>query len=161
MEDKDEILKVVKEGFAEVRQQFARIDQRFASVDQRFESMDQRFESMDQRFASIDQRFASIDQQFATLRKEFAEQLDMQTTAYRIDLEAGLTRVREALHSRINGVEIKLEKLDDHVGLVGENVANVKNELAAYHARIEAPVEQRVSALEVRVSGLERKNKPS
>ena len=203
MEEKEDILKVVKEGFAEVRQQFAKVDQQFAKVDQQFAKIDQQFAKVDQQFAKVDQQFgmvdqqfgmvdqgfaevrqqfakvdqqfanvdqgfaeirqqfARVDQQFASLREEFAGQLEIQSTAFHTELNAGLMGVRKVLHSRIDGVEIKLEKLNDHVGLVAENVANVNKELAAYHARIEAPVEQRVSALDVRVTRLEGKDKPS
>ncbi len=139
MEEKNEILAVMKEGFE-------RIDQRFARVDQQFERIDQRFEH-------VDQQFARVDEQFLTLRREFSEQLDGLSDGLHLELKAQVARLEE----KIGGIGVDVEKVDAKIGLLGENVANVMTQLRRYNATVEVPLEKRVTHIEERVLALEQK----
>jgi archaellum component FlaC len=132
MEEQNEILTVVKEGFARVNQQFERVDQQFERIDRRFEQ---------------------IDQQFRSLRTEFAEQLDGISDALHAEVQAHGAKVVQ----RVESVRALIEKVDSKLGLVGENTANVMTEIRRYHTNVEIPLEQRVEKLEGRVWTLEQK----
>jgi hypothetical protein len=125
MEETNDILTAVREGFARVDQQFARVDQQFSRV----------------------------DEQFLTLRREFADQLDGVSNGLHLELRAH----KKALLERVEAVRVGIEKLDSKIGLMGENVANVMEEISRYHSAVEAPFETRVIKLEGRMWALEQK----
>ena len=104
-------------------------------------------------FARVDQQFARVDEQFLTLRREFAEQLDGVSDGLHRELKAQSKKLLE----RVAEVRASVEAVDSKLGLVGENVANVKTEIGHYHETVETPLETRVTTLEGRVWALDQK----
>jgi archaellum component FlaC len=89
---------------------------------------------VDDGFARVDQRFARVDQQFEELRKEFHDELD----------------------EKIRETHVLIEGLRSDMAAIGEGVSNANEKLDAPQG---LPVEVRVSALEVRVTRLEKKRR--
>lgn len=99
-------------------------------------------------FTQLDQRmtagFTRVDQQFASIRKQFTEQLDGVSDALHAETRAlGLLIEEKAAEAKMAD-----EGLDRKMGLLGENLGNVRTQLAQYHHRFEAPLEARVVNLE-------------
>lgn len=139
MEEQNEILAAVKDGFRRVDEQFANVNERFAQVDE--------------RFAKVDERFAKMDEHFRTLRRELAEQLDGVSDS----LHAEVRTHGEKVVQQVESVRALIERVDSKLGLIGESTAHVMTEIGRYHTNVQAPLEQRVVKLEGRVLALERK----
>lgn len=105
------------------------------------------FKRIDERFTGVDERFTRIDQQFTKLRREFSEQLDGMGDG----LHAETRALKELIVKKANEGRAAVEALDSKIGLLGENVGNVRTQLAQYHHRFEAPLEARVTKLEAQV----------
>jgi DNA anti-recombination protein RmuC len=141
MEEKQEVLAAIKV----LGQQFTQLDQQFTSLDQQFTSLDQR----------IIDGFNRVDTQFATLRQEVAEQLDGVSDA----LHAETRALRQLIEEKAAEAKIADEGLDRKMGLLGENLGNVRTQLAQYHHRFEAPLEARVVKLEAHAWAADQKKK--
>jgi hypothetical protein len=137
MEEKEEILAAINA-----------LGQKFTGLDQKFTGLDQKFTGLDQKFVGLDQKmtdgFNKVDAQFADLRREFSEQLDGVSDA----LHAETRELRLLIEARAAEAKIANEGLDKKMGLLGENLGNVRTQLAQYHHRFEAPLEARVVKLE-------------
>ena len=94
------------------QEQIAHFERLFSSLSQR---MDQRFDAVDQRFDAVDQRFDAVDQRFDGVD----QRLD------KVEIEA-----REA--------HILIEGLREEVKMVAEGVADVREELQAHKAEVNA-----------------------
>ena len=91
--------------------------------------------------------FTRVDQQFASIRQQFAEQLDGVSDGLHLEMRALKLLIEE------KAAEAKMadEGLDRKMGLLGENLGNVRTQLGQYHHRFEAPLEARVVKLEAHV----------
>ena len=145
MEEKQEILEAVKDAFT-------KLDQKFTGLDQKFTGLDQKFTGLDQRM--ID-GFDKVDAQFADLRKQFAEQLDGVSDA----LHAETRALKLLIEERAAEAKMADEGLDRKMGLLGENLGNIRTQLAHYHHRFEAPLEARVVKLEAQTWAADQKKK--
>ena len=131
MEEQNEILTAVREGFARVDQQFARVDQQFAQVHQQFAQVDEQFARVDQQFARVHQRFAQVDEQFQTFRAE--------------------------VDGKFAELRTEIQKVGDDARLAHVHIENLRHDLHIFDEGESSPLEQRVSALEVRVTKIEHK----
>lgn len=114
MEEQNDILAAVKEGFARVDQQFARVDEQFSTGLRELRS------ELDEKFEKIDTRFEKIDTDLATLRSD-------------------------------------LKKVGEDARLAHVQIENLRHDLSIFDEGGATPLGRRVSALEVRVTKLERK----
>ena len=103
-------------------------------VDELSTRVDTGFARVDERFARVDERFANVDEQFVALRTEFRAELD----------------------EKIRHTHILIEGLRADMASVGEGVNDMNEKLGAPQS---APLDVRVSALEVRVTRLEKKRR--
>ena len=136
MEEKEEILAAVKDAFTKLDQKFAGLDQKFVGLDQRM----------------ID-GFDKVDAQFADLRTQFTEQLDGVSDAFHAETRA----LKLLIEDKAAQAKMADEGLDRKMGLLGENLGNVRTQLAQYHHRFEAPLEARVVKLEAHAWSEEKK----
>lgn len=127
MEEKNEILAVMKEGF----------------------------ERIDQRFERVDQQFAKVDEQFKTLRHEFAEQLDGVSDGLHLEFKAQSNKLLERIESvraTIEQFDSKIGLMGENVANVmteiGRYHATVETPLETRVTTLEG----RVFALEERKS---------
>lgn len=134
MDENNEVLVAVREVVKKVDEGFARVDQQFAKVDEQFAKVDERFAKVDERFARVEERFAKVDEQFVSFRSQISKDLD----------------------EKIRHTHLLIEDLRRDMASVGEGV-NVMNE--KLDGPQDAPLDVRVSALEVRVTRLEKKRR--
>ena len=114
-------------------------------------------EEKNEILSAMREGFARVDEQFLKLRSEFSTQLDGVSDGLHHELRTQLVAQRTVLGDKIDGVGIKLEKLDSKLDIVAENVANVMQEIRRYHDAVESPLETRVTKLEARTWLLETK----
>ena len=110
------------------------------------------FEQLDERMAA---GFSKVDQQFATIRQQFAEQLDGVSDG----LHAEMRALTALITQKANEARAADEGLDTKIALLGENLGNVRIQLAQYHHRFEVPLEARVIKLEAQVWATDQKKK--
>ena len=158
----DQLQRVIENGFRELR---AELDEKFGKVDARFEQVDARFEQIDARFEQVDKRFEQVDARFERIDSRF-EQIDTRFDQVHADLRQ--------IHAELEQVDARFERLEDEVGGIRREVKEAGDRAHLAHVAIEGlrhdlgifneadsdgPLERRVSALEVRVTTLERKGK--
>src|SRR5689334_6134323 len=100
-------------------------------------------------------RFDGVDGQLVTLRREFAEQLDGVSDGIHLEIRA----LRKVVEQRAAEARVGDENLDKKMGLLGENLGNIRRQLAHYHHTFEAPLEARVVKLEAHAWTLYQKKK--
>jgi hypothetical protein len=122
------------------------------AVNESFKKLDQK---MTEGFAKVDQRFKAVDQQFSLLRKEFAEQLDGVSDGLHLETRA----LKEVIIDKANEGRMAVDAVDKKMGLLGENLGNIRTQLAQYHHRFEAPLEARVVKLEAHAWAHDEKKK--
>ena len=110
-------------------------------------------EEKNEILAAIQQMDVRMNAEFASLRHQFSEQLDGVSDGFHLEMRALKTLIVEKAHESA----VADEKLDSKIGLLGENIANVRTELARYHRAVEVPKEERLNTLEARVFKLEQK----
>jgi uncharacterized phage infection (PIP) family protein YhgE len=134
---------------------FKRIDERFNEVDSRFNQVDSRANQVDSRFNEVDSRFNKVDEQFGSLRKDFSEQLDGVSDG----LHAETRALKQLIVEKANEGLVAVENLDKKMGLLGENLGNIRTQLTHYHNTFEAPLEKRVTTLEAHAWALDQEKK--
>jgi predicted transcriptional regulator len=113
-------------------------------------------EELGRQSGTIRKEFAEeLGGQFATLRRQFAEQLD----GVNDGLHAETRALKELIIQKHNEALATNEGLEQKLGLLGENLGNIRTQLAQYHHRFEAPLEARVVKLEAHAWAADQQKK--
>ena len=141
--DTNQLLVVIEKGFADARRE----------LDERFSKVDERFSKVDERFSKVDEHFSKVDEHFSALRSELDEHFE------RIDERFDQVDRRFAkVDERFDQVGRRFAKVDDYAGQTKMLVEDLRDKLKFVDDMPE-PLAKRVSALEVRLTKVEKRRK--
>jgi archaellum component FlaC len=141
MDENNEILTAVKQGFE-------RIDQRLGRIEGDMSGLTTDVSGVRTDVSGLKTDVSGLKTDVSDLKTDVS------------GLKTGMSGLRtqvSALSNDVGKVQMKLEFLIDKADLIKENVVDLRTRMTRYDTEVEHPLEQRVTHLEARVSILEKK----